>query len=124
MKSLNEWRIANSDPDWESVKNIWGGSKKSLDANLVSKVKLKIEAIKEWFIHQIGDKNISSFRDVPPNMRDALAQAIVAATIKAFYSEISGQPGMATIDATKSQQPISPVKQPQQQLEAPAGWKG
>jgi hypothetical protein len=124
MKSLSEWRLANSDPDWEHVKSVWGGGNKTLDANLVNKMKLKVEGIKEWFVREIGDKNISSFRDVPPNMRDALAQAIVAATMKVFYSETSGQPGMAAIDSTKAKEPMAPTPQPQQQLNAPAGWKG
>jgi hypothetical protein len=124
MKSLCEWRLANSDPDWEKVKSTWGGGKKTLDPNLVNKMRVKIEGIKEWFVRELGEPKITSFRDVPPNMRDSLAQAIVAATMKVFYTEGGDVPGMATIDQTKSQQPNVPAPQPQNQTSAPAGWKG
>jgi hypothetical protein len=123
MKSLSEWRLAASDPDWEKVKSMWGGGKKTLDANLVKQMTLQIERIKETFVRDLGEKNITNFREVPPSMRDALAQAIVAATMKAFYSEAGGVSGMASTAPT-DQKPTAPAPQPQQQTNAPAGWKG
>lgn len=128
MRSLNEWRLAANDPEWEQMKHVWGGGKKTVDPNLVNKMKLKVESIKEQFVRELGDKKIQSFRDVPPHMRDGLAQAIVVATLKAFYSETEASGGRGTFDQSRlgkmqNQKPV-PEQQPQQQLTAPAGWKG
>ncbi len=115
MKSLHEWRAANSDPEWEQMKK-WAG--RSVDQNLVKTVGMKIEAIKENFARQMGDPKVNSWRDVPPNMRDGLAQAIVVATMKSFYP---GGPEMA------SRQPkpaAASQPRPDQENNAPSGWKG
>lgn len=132
MKSINEWRIAKSDPDWEQTKKIWGTGTKPVDPKMVNMVRAKIERIQDQFTNTLkaSDPKIQSFRDVPPQERDRLAQAIVIATISAFYQSL-GSEGLGGSKSTLSPndfknlfQQAQPEILPQDDVTAPKGWKG
>lgn len=131
MKSINEWRIAKSDPDWEQTKKIWGTGTKPVDPKMVNMVRSKIERIQDQYTSTLkaSDPKIQSFRDVPPQERDRLAQAIVIATISAFYQSL-GSEGLGGSKSTlnpndfKNLSPQKPETLPQDDVQAPQGWKG
>lgn len=131
MKSLNEWRLEETySPEWESLKFVWGSKAQHVDTNLVNQFKLKVAKIQQDYINGLHNPKIQQLRDLPSDMRDNLAQAMVVAVLKAFYqnldSTVSG--GKTTFNAQKlgsglkkfpGQQPA-----PQDELGAPKNWKG
>lgn len=125
MKSYKEWLNESTDPEWDQLKHVWGGNRQNVDINLVNKMKMKIEGIKDSFAREMNDPNVQSFRDVPPNMRDSLAKSLVVAVLKAFYSDMgataTGSKGVfdqKKLGDIQQQQPAQP------EVNAPAGWKG
>jgi hypothetical protein len=123
MKSFTEWKM--EDPDWSRLKMVWGSGSKHVDPTLVSKLKLKIQALTNQHIRDLNDPKITTFRDMPPEARDSFAQALVVATLKAFYAEFGseatgGKASLNTQQLGKFQQTL----QPQNDLNAPADWKG
>lgn len=124
MKTYTEWRLGGSDPEWEKLKSEWGGGSKSVNANLVSKMRLKVEGIKDSFARDLGDKKIQSFRDVPPGMRDELAKAIIVATLKSFYGDMGISTGPVKEQPKQPPKPQQPAPTEQPEPNAPAGWKG
>lgn len=130
MKSFREWSLREQfeDPDWGRLKSVWGGGTKHVDNNMVNKMKLKIHGITDQYIKELNDPKITNFRELPPNMRDSLAQSLVVATLKAFYAEVGSDAtgGRGVLDTKKLggfQQNTQPPK-PQDDMTAPSGWKG
>lgn len=130
MKSINEWRIAKTDPDWEQTKKIWGTGSKQVDPKMVNMVRPKIEKIQDQYTQTLkaGDPKIQTFRDVPPQERDRLAQAIVIATLSAFYQSL-GSEGLGGSKTTLNPHDFknlsqTPATLPQDDTQAPQGWKG
>ena len=130
MKSINEWRIAKTDPDWEQTKKIWGTGTKQVDPKMINMVKSKIERIQDQYTQTLkaGDPKIQTFRDVPPQERDRLAQAIVIATISAFYQSL-GSEGLGGSKSTLNSNDFknlsqNPATLPQDDIQAPQEWKG
>lgn len=132
MKSLQEWRYLheNSNPEWEQLKKVWGTGNVRVNPQLVNMLRIKIEGIKERFIKQQGVEN---FRELPPQARDEMAQALVVAVLKAFYQDLGSDIGPKTMFNPNKlghalDQPMSPAgpaaDMPQNQVDAPAGWKG
>lgn len=122
MKSFTEWKI--EDPDWSRLKAVWGSGAKHVDPMIVNKLKLKIEGITDQYIKGLNNPNIKEFRDLPPNLRDSLAQSLVVATLKAFYSNFDS-------DASGSRTALNTQKlgqfqqeEPQNNMTAPANWRG
>lgn len=129
MKSINEWRMSRNDPDWEQTKKIWGTGTKPVDPKIVNMVRPRIERIQDQYTSTLkaGDPKIQSFRDVPPEERDKLAQAIIIATLSAFYGsmEAAGVGGKSTMNATDFKKLAQqPEQLPQDTITAPKGWEG
>jgi hypothetical protein len=87
MKSLNEWRTKKSthDVEWENLKFVWGSGTVPIDPKIKSFVKPRVGKIQDAIVASLGDPKIKSFRDVPPDLRDQFAQAVVAATLELFF---------------------------------------
>ena len=121
--------MSRNDPDWEQTKRIWGTGTKPVDPKILSMVRPRIERIQDQYTQSLkaGDPKIQSFRDVPPDERDKLAQAIIVATLSAFYGSLDavGVGGKSTMKAADfknlSQQP---EQLPQDTITAPKGWEG
>lgn len=100
MKSIQEWRLKNSQTDfqWENLKFVWGSGQIPIDPKIKNFVKGRLGKVQEAIVASLAqrDPKIRSFRDVPPEMRDRFAQAIVAATLELFFSSLdpTGAPGM------------------------------
>jgi hypothetical protein len=129
MNSFREWKLLNefADPEWENLKYVWGGGTKHVDVTLVNKLKLKVQSIVDQYIRDLGDPKVTSFRELPPHMRDSLAQSLVVATLKAFYTGLEGTPtgGASMFDQQKlGKAQAAPTPQPQTDVAAPSGWKG
>jgi hypothetical protein len=126
MKSINEWRMSHNDPDWEQIKRVWGTGNKPIDPKILSMVKPKIERIQDQYTNYLKlDSNIKSFRDVPPKQRDQLAQAIVVATLSAFYNSLETTGGSnSTMSANDFKKMAKPEQLPQDVITAPQGWEG
>ena len=126
MKSFDEWK--QGDPEWDQLKYVWGSGNKHVDMSLVNKMRLKVQAITDQYIRDLNDPNIKNLRELPPAMRDSLAQSIVVATLKAFYSElgsdVTGGRGVFNQQKLGKFQNAAPLNQPQDNAEAPSGWKG
>lgn len=129
MKSINEWRMSRNDPDWEQTKRIWGTGTKPVDPKILNMVRPRIERIQDQYTQHLksGDPKIQNFRDVPPDERDKLAQAIMVATLSAFYGSLdsTGVGGKSTIKAADFKNLGSqPEQLPQDTITAPKGWEG
>lgn len=130
MNSFEEWKLLRefADPEWENLKHVWGGGTKRVDPTLVNKLKMKIQNITDQYIKELNDPQITNFRELPPHLRDALAQSLVVATLKAFYIEVgsdaTGGKGMFDQKKLGKFQQQAGMVQPQQDMTAPSGWKG
>jgi len=129
MKSFHEWKLLCefADLDWENLKKVWGSGAKHVDNNLVKKLQQKIQSIIEKEIGDLNDPKVTNFREMPPHMRDSLAQAIVIATLKAFYLEAGSDAtgGRSVFDQNKlGDYQQQTMDQPQDDITAPQGWKG
>lgn len=127
MKSLKDWRSSkiNEDTAWNQIKDLNIAS----DPSIKEFVLPKIERIQEELIEKIKVNNpkIQTFRDVPPNMRDIFAQAIVSSVLDLFYegmrssSENYGKNNVSKPENLKITP--SPIL-PQDQLQTPVASKG
>lgn len=158
MRSLADWKLLNEDiedmklpmglkqqkdPDWERLRMVWGSGSKPVNQRLVTMLRPKIEQIQDMMVRQMSanNKDIESFRDVPPELRDQIAQALVVATMMTFYQ--AAVPDSAALGArtrfdprklkaagktpvkpTAAPKPAGPSPLPQDEVDAPAGWKG
>ena len=124
MESFHEWRLdEQEDPDWSRLKAVWGAGNKHVDANMVNKMKFKVQAITDQYIKSLHDPKIQNFRELPPALRDALAQSLVVATLKAFYADFgTDATGGRSVLNTKQLGTFQQL--PQDDVEAPPAWKG
>jgi hypothetical protein len=131
MKTLQQWReFTTSDPDWQNLKYIWGSGRKMADPRLVTRLKLKIEAIKQEILREKAGVNpsIRDFGDLPVADRDSLAQALVIAVLKTFYQDDAGT-GRAVdprmLGKTQQQTPAQAQPNlPQNNIQPPQAWQG
>ena len=120
MKSLKDWRIKENiqNAEWDHIKSV------NLNANpeMNAFVSPKIGKLQELIVLKLNETNptIKSFRDVPPEIRDQFAQAIISSTIETFFGEAESpiQPPQM------NQQPTQPQILPQDELQTPAASKG
>ena len=136
MKSLTDWKFErlreDYDPEWDQLKHVWGSGNKKADNFLVNKLKLKIESIVDQYIKNLNNPAITTFRDLPPENRESLAQSLVIATLKAFYSQEGNDPtgGKSSFNADKlgkfqkasEKEILNPLTSDDN--EPPTGWKG
>lgn len=133
MRSYEQWKLHESkDPDWDELRRVWGAGKKPVDRRLLNQFKMRVEKFKEAQVQALSKQNpkIQSFRDVPLDQKDMMAQSLVVAVLQAFY-----ETGGTTFDPTKRETPMGnmPGNQPNtpepsgmesQPAEAPEGWTG
>ena len=127
MKSLKDWRSSkiNEDTAWNQIKDLNIAS----DPSIKEFVLPKIERIQEELIEKIKANNpkIQTFRDVPPNMRDIFAQAIVSSVLDLFYEGMRSSPENYSKNNVSKPENIkiapSPIL-PQDQLKTPVASKG
>lgn len=118
MKSFSQWRLGEaSDPKWESLKT----ASFPVDDSIKSFVRPKIEKIAEELVNRLKGQKISSFRDLPPDMRDQYAQAMVACVMEVFYP-VNSVP--TEIPVPKSKPASPPTVMPQDEVLPPVGAKG
>ena len=83
----------------------------------------RVGKIQEAIVARLNEQNpkVKSFRDVPPELRDQFAQAIVSATMELFFSGMDPQMGQST----QNQAPQKPQAMlPQDEPQAPAASRG
>jgi hypothetical protein len=138
MRSFDQWKIQESkDPDWDELRRVWGAGKKPVNRTLMNSFKMRVEKFKEAMVAKAAKENdrIQSFRDIPLDQKDMMAQSLVVAVLQAFYDT-----GGSTFDPTKRDTPMGnmpgnqpntpPPGMPQQSglegspAEAPEGWTG
>lgn len=122
MKSLNEWRIK------EGVQNIEWNNIKSMrfpvEPDVKSFILPKVEKIQEAIVLKLSQNNpnIKTFRDVPPELRDKFAQAIVSSTMEAFFNSLN-QPSQIQPQVQQQQSPQQ-APLPQDELRTPSISRG
>lgn len=126
MRTLKEWRLkeVTHNADWDHMKSM----KFQANPDIKSFVTPRVGKIQEAIVLKLAEGNpkVKSFRDVPPDIRDQFAQAIVSATLELFFGGMdpqgtqasSGQP--APMPKAPSPQPMLPQDEPQ----VPAGSRG
>ncbi len=122
MKSFNEWKIK------EGVQNIEWNNIKSMRFPVAPDIKSfilpRVEKIQEAIVLKLSQNNpnIKTFRDVPPELRDKFAQAIVSSTMESFFNSLN-QPSQAQ---PQSQPQIQPQQSPlpQDELRTPSISRG
>lgn len=127
MKSLKDWRSSkiNEDTAWNQIKDLNIAS----DPSIKEFVLPKIERIQEELIEKIKVNNpkIQTFRDVPPNMRDIFAQAIVSSVLDLFYEGMRSSPenyGKNNVSKPENLKIAPSPILPQDQLQTPVASKG
>lgn len=127
MKSLKEWRESANDVEWENLKYSWGTGSIPVDPMMLTMMRQRVSAIQDRIVKDMKaqDPKVQSFRDVPAAARDQYAKALVVAVLQLFYSAID--PNAAGSKRVFNQQKLGDFQQqtlPQDQITAPAGWKG
>lgn len=118
MKSFSQWRLHEAgDPKWDALKT----ASFSVDDSMVSMVRPKIEKIAEELVHRLKGQNISSLRDLPPDLRDQYAQAMVKSVMETFYP-VSSAP--TTVPLPQAKPSKGPITLPQDEVLPPVGAKG
>jgi hypothetical protein len=120
MRSIKEWRIKENlqNGEWDRIKAM----KFAADPALKALVSPRIEKIQEDLVAKLGENNpkIKTFRDVPPEIRDHLAQAILSSTLESFFVNSPAIQPQQQIVASHGEQPTLP----QDELRTPAASKG
>lgn len=115
MNSIQEWRLKSNEANfhWENLKFVWGSGQIPIDPKIKNFVKGRLGKIQDAIVASLsqGNPKIRSFRDVPPEMRDRFAQAIVAATLELFFSSLD--PAATGAPATFNQQQLGKYTQSQ-----------
>lgn len=101
MISFKKWRTDEDvqNIEWNHIKSL----KLPVNPELKAFITPRIGKIQEAIVLQLSQSspNVKSFRDVPPDIRDQYAQAIVAATLETFFG------GMNPTIPNQPQVPIS-----------------
>jgi hypothetical protein len=125
MKTYKEW-IYNEffqNADWDHIKAM----KFKTDPEIKSFILPKINKIQDQIIAKLkeNNKNVNSFRDVSPEMRDQFAQAIISSTLDAFFDGIGVSSNLLSPNQNASvEKEKSPEILPQDELKSPIGSKG
>lgn len=119
MKSIKEWRLkkAGGDIEWQNLKYVWGSGQIPVDPKIKNFVKPRVGKIQDAIVASLGDPKIKSFRDVPPELRDKFAQAIIVATLELFYSALD--PHAAGSASTFNQRALGNFTADQREQPAP-----
>ena len=124
MQSLKQWRIKENsqNAEWERLKSM------SLVANPDVKafVAPRVGKIQEAIVLKLSENNpkIKSFRDVPPEVRDQFAQAIVASTLESFFGGMDPTQSSHGLPAPQAQTPHPPQTLPQDEPQTPMASRG
>jgi len=119
MKTYNQWRFHESfDADWERIKNM----NLPVESSVKSFVSSKISDLQDRIVQLLKSDKIQSFRDVPPDVRDQYAKAIVAATMELFYPTVDSV--VAKVEPKKEKPDAGEVTMPQDELISPVASKG
>lgn len=85
MRSFKQWQIKETtqNADWDHIKAM----KFPANPDIKAFVAPRVGKIQEAIVLKLNEGNpkIKSFRDVPPEVRDQFAQAIVSATLELFF---------------------------------------
>lgn len=124
MRSFEQWKIQESqDPDWDELRRVWGSGKKPVDMTLLNSFKARVEQFQEKMVAKLSKENnkIQSFRDVPLDEKDRMAQSLVVAVLQAFYAT-----GGSNFDPTKRDMPLAgmPGNMPNPSNPSPPGMEG
>jgi hypothetical protein len=126
MKSLKDWRIKENtqNAEWDHIKSMKFPTNPDMKAFIAPRVGKLQEAIVLRLSE--GNPKIKSFRDVPPEVRDQFAQAIVSSTLEAFFGGMDPQ----AAQTSHGQPPMTPQQQqppqmlPQDEPQTPAASRG
>lgn len=122
MRSFKNWKLKESvqNAEWEQMKSM------RLQASPEAKafVHSRVGKIQEAIVHKLheSDPKVNSYRDVPAEIRDQFAQAIVASTLEWFFGNMSAdtQSRGATPPAPQQTSPQQPPMLPQDEPQTPA----
>jgi hypothetical protein len=86
----------------------------------------RIGKIQEAIVFKLSEENpkIKSFRDVPPELRDQFAQAIISSTMESFFSSIEPQSSQTNEPPENSMNSQQPQMLPQDEPQTPAASRG
>lgn len=125
MRSFEEWRIKEDtqNAEWDRIKMM----RFPISPDIKAFITPRVGKLQEAVVARLNEQNpkIKSFREVPPEVRDQFAQAIVSATLELFFSSMdpqSSSPGQPPAQVPKQPQPPSML--PQDDIEAPSGSRG
>lgn len=124
MKSLKDWRIKENiqNAEWDHIKAM----KFSVNPEIKAFVSSRIGKLQEAIVFKLSEVNpkIKSFRDVPPEVRDQFAQAIISSVLETFFSGMDPQSNQMShgqpMPPTQRQPEILPQDEPQ----TPAASRG
>lgn len=125
MQSLKQWRLKENlqNAEWERIKAMTFVA----DPDMKMFVAPKIGKIQEAIVLKLSENNpkIKSFRDVPPDLRDKFAQAIVASTLESFFGSMDpAQSNHGPLPQAQPQQAQQPQPLPQDEPQAPMASRG
>jgi hypothetical protein len=110
MRSFKNWRIkeATENADWNHMKAM----KFPANPDIKAFVAPRIGKIQEAIVQKLAEGNpkVKSFRDVPPEIRDQFAQAIVSSTLELFFGGMD--PGTPSSGQQPAPAPKGPSPQP------------
>jgi hypothetical protein len=110
MRSLNEWRIKENtqNAEWDHMKAM----KFPANPDIKAFVTPRVGKIQEAIVLKLAEGNpkVKSFRDVPPQIRDQFAQAIVSATLELFFGGMDPQGSQSS--GGQAPAPQGPTPQP------------
>lgn len=121
MKSFKQWKLNESDGNWNQIKSMNFPS----NPELKSFVMPKIGQLQDQIVSKLkqSDPKITSFRDMPPELRDQYAQTIISCTLEVFFGSMQSSP----TPIAKQIQPMrqsSPQILPQDIPQTPAASRG
>lgn len=126
MKSLKDWRIKENtqNAEWDHIKSMKFPSSPEMKTFIAPRIGKLQEAIVLRLSE--GNPKIKSFRDVPPEVRDQFAQAIVSSTLEAFFGGMDPQSTQISHGQQSMQQPQQqqPQMLPQDEPQTPAASRG
>jgi hypothetical protein len=123
MKSLKEWRKyqLHEDAAWDQIKSMQIQG----DSDIKNFVSSKIEYAVEELIKHMSQQNpkIQNFRDVPPEVRDAIAKSMISSVLDLFYEGMRSSPANYPKPIQKQNQTQNDLL-PQDELKTPAASRG
>ena len=124
MKSLKDWRIKENaqSAEWDHIKSM----KFPVNPDIKAFVSSRIGKLQEAIVLKLseGNPNVKSFRDVPPEVRDQFAQAIVSSVLEAFFSGMDPQSNQMSHGQPAPPTAQQPSMLPQDEPQTPAASRG